>query len=56
MTQLITAGGFGFVLGFLVAFLWLRRVTRIAERAYQLATTEMRAMYEQRNDGSTSNG
>lgn len=50
MAELLAAGGAGFALGFLVAFLWLRRVTRIAERAYQLTTAEMRALYQQRID------
>lgn len=41
MAELLAAGAAGFALGFLVTFLWLRRIVRVAERAYQVTTAEV---------------
>lgn len=57
----LAAGAAGFLLGFTAACLWFRNVMRTWERAYEVATAEHRALYEQRAAGvdaseRTSNG
>lgn len=47
----LAAGAAGFLLGFTAACLWFRKVMRTWERAYEVATAEHRALYEQRTDG-----